>query len=88
MDYGAPVGVFDDTGMSAIGVMIDKMPNVALEALNQFRVFDPAFRKVRNTKRDKSIDSIRCWITFTHFVFFYTAQISEMRFCRVLFEVA
>ena len=45
IDYGAPVGVFDDTGMSAIGCMVEKMPHVALEALDQFRSTDPAFRK-------------------------------------------
>ena len=37
--------MFDDTGMSAIGCMVEKMPHVALEALNQFRVTDYAFRK-------------------------------------------
>ena len=46
IDFGAPVGVFDDTGMSAIGCMVEKMPHVAEDALNQFIVNDNAFRKV------------------------------------------
>ena len=46
LEFGAPVGIFDDTGMSAIGCMVEKMPHVALDALDQFVVKDDAFRKV------------------------------------------
>ncbi|XP_065664110.1 transient receptor potential cation channel subfamily A member 1 [Hydra vulgaris] len=45
VDLGAPVGVFDDTGMSAICVIVEKMPHVALDALNQFVINDSAYRK-------------------------------------------
>lgn len=45
VEYGVPVGVFDDTGMSAIALMVEKMPHIAEEALNQFQVNDSAFRK-------------------------------------------
>ena len=44
LDLGVGVGVFDDTGMSAIGVMIEKMPHVAYEALNQYQDRDVARR--------------------------------------------
>lgn len=43
--FGVPVGVFDDTGMSCIALMVEKMPHIAVEALDQFRVTDTAFRK-------------------------------------------
>ena len=39
------MGVFDDTGMSAICIIVEKMPHIALDALNQFVVNDPAYRK-------------------------------------------
>eukprot|EP00794_Sanderia_malayensis_P005153 gene5153-5803_t len=42
---GAPAGVCDDSGMSAMALMIMKMPPVALTALDQFHVKDRANRK-------------------------------------------
>ena len=46
LDLGDRVGVFDDTGMSAIAVMIEKMPQIALDALDQFQITDYGKRKV------------------------------------------
>ena len=43
LDLGVPIGVFDDTGMSAIAVMIERMPHIAIEGLNQFQTHDPVF---------------------------------------------
>ena len=45
VDYGVPVGTFDDTGMSTIAHMVEKMPHIAVDALDQFFVDDTAFRK-------------------------------------------
>lgn len=45
LDIGVAVGVFDDTGMSCIAFMIEKMPHVACEALNQFHDSDIGRRK-------------------------------------------
>lgn len=45
VDYGVPVGTFDDTGMSTIAHMVEKMPHIAVDALNQFVIDDTAFRK-------------------------------------------
>eukprot|EP00111_Clytia_hemisphaerica_P011884 TCONS_00034914-protein len=45
VDYGVPVGTFDDTGMSTIAHMVEKMPHIAVDALDQFMVDDTAFRK-------------------------------------------
>ena len=47
LELGAPVGVFDDTGMSAIGLMVERMPQVAVDCLNQFQTTDMAFRRER-----------------------------------------
>lgn len=45
VDFGVPVGTFDDTGMSTISHMVEKMPHIAVDALDQFLVTDTAFRK-------------------------------------------
>ena len=45
LDYGAPVGVYDDSGTSCYSLMIAKMPNIAMEAVEQFHHLDLAFRK-------------------------------------------
>lgn len=45
IDLGVPVGVFDDTGNSAISLMIEKIPSVAVTALNQFVIVQQAFRR-------------------------------------------
>ena len=37
--------MFDDTGMSAIALMVEKMPHIAVDALDQFLLHDSAFRK-------------------------------------------
>ena len=37
--------MFDDTGMSTVGLMVEKMPHIAVEGLNQFYSVDVAFRK-------------------------------------------
>ena len=38
LDLEAPVGVFDNEGISCISHLIEKMQNVAYQALNQFIV--------------------------------------------------
>ncbi len=45
VERGAPAGVFDESGLSAIALMIEKMPKIAKEALEQFVYIDRAFRK-------------------------------------------
>ena len=45
VEQGVPVGVFDETGLSALALMIEKMPNIAKESLEQFVSIDRAFRK-------------------------------------------
>ena len=45
LDIGVRVGVFDNMGMAAISYMIQKMPNVAYEALNQFHDEDIGRRR-------------------------------------------
>ena len=37
--------MFDQSGLSAVALMIEKMPKVAMEALDQFLIVDMAFRK-------------------------------------------
>ena len=46
LDLGAPVGVYDDTGTSCLTHMIEKMPDVASSALDQFRKVDKASRTI------------------------------------------
>eukprot|EP00794_Sanderia_malayensis_P014118 gene14118-15594_t len=45
LEYGAPAGVFDDCGTSALCYMIQKMPDVAKEALLQFQETETAQRR-------------------------------------------
>lgn len=47
MECGAPAGVYDDTGTTCLTHMIEKMPDVAAEALDQFQIVDKASRTVR-----------------------------------------
>ena len=47
MECGAPAGVYDDTGTTCLTHMIEKMPLVAAEALEQFQKVDKASRTVR-----------------------------------------
>lgn len=44
LDLGAPAGVYDDTGTSCLTHMIEKMPDVAAMALNQFQRVDKTSR--------------------------------------------
>ena len=44
MANGAPAGVYDDTGTTCLTHMIEKMPDVAAEALRQFQRIDKASR--------------------------------------------
>lgn len=46
MENGAPAGVYDDTGTTCLTHMIEKMPDVAAEALGQFQKIDKASRTV------------------------------------------
>ncbi|XP_065055117.1 uncharacterized protein LOC135683708 [Rhopilema esculentum] len=45
IERGAPAGVFDESGLSAVSLLIEKMPKVAKDALEQFVNIDRAFRK-------------------------------------------
>eukprot|EP00794_Sanderia_malayensis_P014065 gene14065-15531_t len=45
VDQGVPVGVCDSSGLPALTLMIQKMPLIAKEALNQFHTTDRANRK-------------------------------------------
>lgn len=45
IEYGAPAGVYDCSGTSCLSLMIEKMPQIALEAVEQFHQLDLAFRK-------------------------------------------
>ena len=45
MKLGAPTGVYDSQGYSSMFLMIEKMPDVAYEGLNQFFVEDNAMRR-------------------------------------------
>lgn len=45
LERGAPAGVFDQSGLSAVALLIEKLPKVAHEALQQFVTIDRAFRK-------------------------------------------
>ena len=45
LEKGAPAGIFNDGGMSCLAVMIEKMPDVAKMALEQFQHFDNAIRR-------------------------------------------
>ena len=45
MKLGAPTGVYDSFGNSVMFMMIEKMPHLAYEGLNQFFVEDNAMRR-------------------------------------------
>lgn len=45
IEQGAPAGVYDTSGTSCLALMIEKMPQVAIEAAEQFHLLDRAFRK-------------------------------------------
>lgn len=45
VEQGATVGVLDSSGLSALTLMIEKMPPTAKVALNQFHVTDRPNRK-------------------------------------------
>ncbi|XP_065055381.1 transient receptor potential cation channel subfamily A member 1-like isoform X4 [Rhopilema esculentum] len=45
IEHGAPVGVYDDSGTPCLSLMIEKMPHIAIEAVEQFHNIDRAFRK-------------------------------------------
>ncbi len=45
IEHGAPVGVYDDSGTPCLSLMIEKMPHIAIEAVEQFHYVDRAFRK-------------------------------------------
>lgn len=45
MKLGAPTGVCDSFGNSVMFMMIEKMPHLAYEGLNQFFVEDNAMRR-------------------------------------------
>lgn len=47
MEAGASAGTRDDSGMSALALMVTKMPSVALRALDQFHITDRSHRKQR-----------------------------------------
>jgi len=47
MELDAPAGVYDDTGTTCLTHMIEKMPSVAKDALEQFQKVDKASRTVR-----------------------------------------
>ena len=42
---GAPAGVYDNSGNSALSLLIEKIPDIALEALDQFQSTDTINRK-------------------------------------------
>ena len=42
---GAPAGVYDDLGNSALSLLIEKIPEVALDAMDQFHSVDTINRK-------------------------------------------
>eukprot|EP00795_Rhopilema_esculentum_P015771 gene15771-7069_t len=45
MEKGAPVGIYNDVGISALSIMVEKMPDVAKLALEQFQQIDNAIRR-------------------------------------------
>lgn len=44
LQYGAPAGVYDDTGMPCLTHLIEKLPDVAAEALDQFQKINKGTR--------------------------------------------
>ena len=45
LEAGAPAAVYDDEGISCLTLMVEKMPMIALDALDQFYSEDRALRK-------------------------------------------
>lgn len=45
IEQGAPAGVYDSSGTPCLSLMIEKMPQIAIEAVEQFHLLDRAFRK-------------------------------------------
>ena len=45
IEQGAPAGVYDSSGTPCLSLMIEKMPQIAIEAVEQFHFLDRAFRK-------------------------------------------
>ncbi len=45
MNADAPAGVYDINGNSAMAFMVEKMPSVAYDALEQFHTEDRALRR-------------------------------------------
>ncbi|XP_065663270.1 uncharacterized protein LOC100211734 [Hydra vulgaris] len=45
IEQGAPAGVYDSSGTPCLSLMIEKMPQIAMEAIEQFHFLDRAFRK-------------------------------------------
>lgn len=45
LEAGAPAAVYDDEGNSCVTLMVEKMPGIAAEALEQFYTEDRALRK-------------------------------------------
>ena len=45
VEQGAPTGVYDISGTPLLSLMIEKMPQIAMEAVEQFHLLDRAFRK-------------------------------------------
>ncbi len=46
LDLGAPAAVYDIHGNCVVSLMVDKMPELAYKALNQFMTVEKASRKV------------------------------------------
>lgn len=45
IEQGAPAGVYDVSGTPCLSLMIEKMPQIAIDAVEQFHLLDRAFRK-------------------------------------------
>ena len=45
IEQGAPARVYDSSGTAWLALMIEKMRQVAIEAVEQFHLLDRAFRK-------------------------------------------
>lgn len=45
LDIGAPAGIYDSEGNSAIGYLLEKMPHVAYRALHQFVVTNMSLKQ-------------------------------------------
>ena len=45
LSKGAPCGVYDTSGTLLLSLLIEKLPQIALEAIEQFHHVDRAFRK-------------------------------------------